>query len=45
MYTANNDSILLAVAHNEFKDVDFSKRKKVYVRYDIKAMLTHEVVL
>lgn len=44
MYTANNYSILLTVAHNVFMDVDFSKRKKVNVRYEIKAMLMHDVV-
>jgi UDP-N-acetyl-D-galactosamine dehydrogenase len=37
-------AIVLAVAHNEFKAFDFSKRDQNTVLYDIKAILPFEVV-
>jgi UDP-N-acetyl-D-galactosamine dehydrogenase len=37
-------AIVLAVAHEEFKKIDFSQRKKGTVLYDIKALLPLEVV-
>ena len=38
------DTIVLAVAHNEFKEINFSKRKKNSVLYDIKSILPAEIV-
>ncbi|MDO9254158.1 MAG: nucleotide sugar dehydrogenase [Bacteroidales bacterium] len=38
------NAIVLAVAHNEFKTLDFSKRKGNTVLYDIKSILPIEVV-
>jgi len=38
------DTIVLAVAHNEFKMIDFSQRKKNSILYDIKAILPKETV-
>jgi len=38
------DAIILAVAHDEFKEFDFSDRKKNSVLFDIKAILPREVV-
>jgi len=37
-------AIVLAVAHNEFKTFDFSKRKKHTILYDIKSVLPPEMV-
>jgi len=37
-------TIVLAVAHNEFKTLDFSKRSKSSVLYDIKSLLPREIV-
>ncbi len=36
---ADYDTIILAVSHDVFKEIDFSKRKKTSVLYDIKAIL------
>jgi UDP-N-acetyl-D-glucosamine/UDP-N-acetyl-D-galactosamine dehydrogenase len=38
------NAIVLAVAHNEFKTLDFSKRNSNTVLYDIKSLLPIEVV-
>jgi len=38
------DAIVLAVAHNEFKEIEFSKRNKNTVLYDIKSLLPIEIV-
>ena len=38
------DAIVLAVAHNEFKSLDFSKRNENAVLYDIKSILPVEIV-
>ena len=38
------EAIVLAVAHNEFKTLDFSKRSKNTVLYDIKSILPVEVI-
>ncbi|WP_148164055.1 Vi polysaccharide biosynthesis UDP-N-acetylglucosamine C-6 dehydrogenase TviB [Nitratiruptor sp. SB155-2] len=38
------DAIILAVAHNQFKQLDFSKRPESCVVYDIKGVLPKEVV-
>jgi len=44
-YTMNDYSaVVLAVAHNEFKKLDFSKRSSKVVLYDIKSILPVEVV-
>ncbi len=44
-YTLSDyDAMVLAVAHNEFKEIDFSKRKRVSVLYDIKSILPLEIV-
>lgn len=44
-YTINDyDVIVLAVAHDEFKTLDFSKRGANIVLYDIKSILPLEVV-
>lgn len=40
----NYTTIVLAVSHREFLEVDFSKRKKESVLYDIKALLPIEMV-
>lgn len=41
---ANYNTIVLAVAHNQFKSIDFSKRSKHSVLYDIKSLLPIETV-
>lgn len=41
---AEYDTIVLAVAHDVFRDIDFSNRKKASVLYDIKAILPLEIV-
>ena len=41
---SNYDAIILAVAHNEFKALDFSKRNRDTVLYDIKSILPIGVV-
>jgi len=41
--TAYN-TIVLAVAHNEFKSIDFTKRSKQSVLYDIKSLLPLDIV-
>ena len=41
---SNYDAIILAVAHNEFKALDFSKRNMDTVLYDIKSILPIGVV-
>lgn len=41
---SNYNAIVLAVAHNEFKSLDFSKRNGNTVLYDIKSILPKEVV-
>lgn len=38
------NALVLAVAHNEFKKLDFSRRDKKTVLYDIKSILPPEVV-
>jgi UDP-N-acetyl-D-galactosamine dehydrogenase len=38
-FIADYDAIVLAVAHNEFKTIDFNKRKNTTVLYDIKSIL------
>jgi len=44
-YTLSNyNAIVLAVAHNEFKKLDFSKRNGNTVLYDIKSILPAETV-
>eukprot|EP00825_Cyclidium_porcatum_P031198 TRINITY_DN33011_c0_g1_i1.p2 TRINITY_DN33011_c0_g1~~TRINITY_DN33011_c0_g1_i1.p2 ORF type:complete len:125 (+),score=7.86 TRINITY_DN33011_c0_g1_i1:82-456(+) len=40
----NYTTIVLAVSHREFLKIDFSKRKKESVLYDIKALLPIEMV-
>jgi UDP-N-acetyl-D-galactosamine dehydrogenase len=40
----NYNTIVLAVAHNEFKSLDFSKRNKNSVLYDIKSLLPKNLV-
>ena len=37
-------TIILAVAHNSFKEIDLSKRNKDSVLYDIKSFLNREIV-
>jgi UDP-N-acetyl-D-galactosamine dehydrogenase len=41
---ADYNAIVLAVAHNEFKKLDFSNRGEETVLYDIKSMLPVEIV-
>jgi UDP-N-acetyl-D-galactosamine dehydrogenase len=41
---ANYNTIVLAVAHNEFKSIDFNLRSKHSVLYDIKSLLPIETV-
>ena len=41
---ANYNTIVLAVAHNQFKSIDFSMRSKHSVLYDIKSLLPIETV-
>ncbi len=41
---ANYSTIVLAVAHNQFKTIDFTMRSKHSVLYDIKALLPLDVV-
>jgi UDP-N-acetyl-D-galactosamine dehydrogenase len=41
---ADYGAIVLAVAHNAFKDIDFSAKNKNSVLYDIKSILPIEVV-
>lgn len=38
------DAVVMAVAHNKFKAIDFSKRKDNTVLYDIKSILPLEIV-
>ena len=38
------NTIVLAVAHNEFKGIDFAKRSKMSVLYDIKSLLPLDVL-
>jgi len=40
----NYNTIVLAVAHNEFKTIDFTKRSKLSVLYDIKSLLPKDIV-
>jgi UDP-N-acetyl-D-galactosamine dehydrogenase len=41
---SNYNTIVLAVAHNDFKAIDFTKRNKISVLYDIKSLLPLNVV-
>jgi len=41
---SNYNTIVLAVAHNDFKTIDFTKRSKISVLYDIKSLLPLNVV-
>ncbi len=41
---ADYNTIVLAVAHNEFKTIDFAKRSEQSVLYDIKSLLPLEMV-
>ncbi len=41
---ANYNTIVLAVAHKDFKEIDFSQRSKHSVLYDIKSILPPEIV-
>lgn len=38
------DTIVLAVAHNEFKKINFTQRKKDSILYDIKSLLPIEII-
>ncbi len=38
------NTIVLAVAHNDFKTIDFTKRSKMSVLYDIKSLLPLDIV-
>jgi len=41
---ANYNTIVVAVAHNQFREIDYSKRAKHSVLYDIKSFLPIEIV-
>ncbi len=41
---AKYSTIVLAVAHNEFKSIDFTKRSKQSVLYDIKSLLPLDII-
>ena len=41
---AQYSTIVLAVAHNEFKSIDFTKRSKESVLYDIKSLLPLDII-